>query len=64
MAIPFLQRRAERLCLVLARIPEHLEILLCTVTFRVERRVHLVYNLFIRTTLEGNRLTLVIETEV
>ena len=64
VAIPLLHRRVQRSCLVLARIPEHLETLLRAVSFRVERCVHPVYDFLVRAALEWNHLTLVVEAEV
>lgn len=64
MAIPFLHSRVQRFDLVLAGVPENFKILLRTVPFRVKLRVHPVYDLLIRATLERNHLALVVETEV
>jgi len=64
VAIPFLHGRIQRFCLVLTSIPKYLKTLLRTISFGVELRVHLVYDLLVCATLEGNHLTLVIETEV
>lgn len=64
MAIPFLNSRVQRSILVRAGIPENLQMLLRAVSFGIERRVHPVYYFLIRTTLEGYRLALVVESEV
>ena len=64
MAISFLYGRIQRVFLVLTSIPKYLKTLLRTISFSVELSVHLVYDLLVCATLEGNHLTLVIETEV
>lgn len=64
MAIPFLNSRVQGSGLVRAGIPENLQMLLRAVSFGIERRVHPVYYFLIRTTLEGYRLALVVESEV
>jgi hypothetical protein len=63
VAIPFLHGRVQRSCLVLACIPERPETLLRAVSFRVERRVHPVYDFLVRAALEWNYLALVVEAE-
>ena len=64
VAIPFPNSRVQRSRLVCAGVPENLQMLLRAVSFRIERRVHLVYYFFIRATLEGYRLALIVESQV
>lgn len=64
MAIPFLNGRVQRSSLVRAGVPENTQMLLRAVSFGIERRVHPVYDLLIRSTLEGYHLALVVESEV
>lgn len=64
VAVPFLNSRVHWFGLVYAGIPENLETLLRAVSFRIKRSVHPVYDFLIRATLEGDRLALVVESEV
>lgn len=64
VAIPFLNSRVKRFGLILAGIPENLEVLLRAVSFRIKRSVHPVYDFLIRATLEGDHLALVVESKV
>jgi len=64
VAIPFLPGRIQRLGLVLSGIPEYLEVLLRAVSFGVECPVHLVYDFLVRAALEGDHLSLVVETKI
>lgn len=64
VTVPFFQGRVQRSGLVLASVPENFEMLLCPLSFRIEGCVHPVYDFLIRSTLEGDHLALVVETEV
>lgn len=63
VAIPFLNSRVQRSSLVRAGVPENLQMLLRTISFGIERRVHPVYYVLIRATLEGYHLALVVKSE-
>jgi hypothetical protein len=64
VAIPFLNSRIHWSSLVRAGVPENFQMLLCAVSFGIERCVHPVYYFLIRATLEGYCLALVVESEV
>ena len=64
MAIPFPNGCVQRFGLVLAGIPEYLEMLLRAISFGIKRCIHPMYDILIRATLKGDHLALVIETEV
>lgn len=64
VAIPFLNSRVHRSSLVRGGVPENLQVLLRSVSFGIERRVHPMYYFLIRATLEGYHLALVVESEV